>query len=172
MRPRASFCYIKAGTFCRNCITNHYPGLRCTNSGKTESKCSCKQLPESHPLAVHLTSGERIETGMIVCTVGTEAHPLIKAWIAAGKRPIADRPGHESDRHRESLELGRLFACAQRLQWQPSPATAQFAMQQAASWRKILNALCETLQRNHSLFVREACLPPLVITTLWRSFME
>ncbi|HEX5397619.1 MAG TPA: FAD-dependent oxidoreductase, partial [Verrucomicrobiae bacterium] len=28
--------------------------------------------------AVHLTSGERIETGMIVCTVGTETHSLIK----------------------------------------------------------------------------------------------
>ena len=29
--------------------------------------------------SVHLTSGERIETGMIVCTVGTETHPLIKS---------------------------------------------------------------------------------------------
>jgi len=29
-------------------------------------------------IAVHLTSDERIETGMIVCTVGTETHPLIK----------------------------------------------------------------------------------------------
>ena len=28
---------------------------------------------------VHLSSGEQIETGMIVCTVGTETHPLIKS---------------------------------------------------------------------------------------------
>ena len=33
---------------------------------------------EATSVAVHLTSGERIETGMIVCTVGTETHPLIK----------------------------------------------------------------------------------------------
>jgi len=30
-------------------------------------------------VAVQLTSGERIETGMIVCTVGTKTHPLIKS---------------------------------------------------------------------------------------------
>ena len=33
---------------------------------------------EATSVAVHLTSGEPIETGMIVCTVGTETHPLIK----------------------------------------------------------------------------------------------
>ena len=29
-------------------------------------------------IAVHLTTGERIETGMIVCTVGTQTHPLLR----------------------------------------------------------------------------------------------
>jgi 6-phosphogluconate dehydrogenase len=36
-------------------------------------------VPAGAPVdAVIRTSGERIETGMIVCAVGTETHPLIK----------------------------------------------------------------------------------------------
>jgi NADH:ubiquinone reductase (H+-translocating) len=45
------------------------------NGIKVRLETSAKKVDS---VAVHLNSGEKIETGMIVCTIGTETHSLIK----------------------------------------------------------------------------------------------
>jgi len=84
------------------------------------------------PLAVHLTSGERIETGMIVCTVGTEAHPLIKALgLPLEKGRLPTDPDMKVTGTANLWSLGDCSLVPNAYNGKPSPATAQFAMQQA-----------------------------------------
>ncbi len=91
--------------------------------------------------AVHLTSGERIETGMIVCTVGTETHPLIK-----GLGLTLEKGRLKTDSDMKVQGAGNLWALGDcslipnAYDGRPCPATAQFAVQQARQ-------LAENLER-------------------------
>jgi hypothetical protein len=122
MKLRTLFCCRKASNCCRSCITNRYPKFTLQklrqNGIKVRLETSAKKADS---VAVHLTSGERIETGMIVCTVGTETHPLIKSLglplekgrlktdpdMKVGARPISG--------------ARRLRAGSQRLRWPAMP---------------------------------------------------
>jgi NADH dehydrogenase len=82
--------------------------------------------------AVHLTSGERIEAGMVVCTVGTQTHPLIKDL---GLPLEKGRLKTDADmRVTDSTNLWAVGDCSlvpNAYDGRPCPATAQFAVQQA-----------------------------------------
>jgi NADH dehydrogenase len=83
-------------------------------------------------LAVHLTSGERIETGMIVCTVGTETHPLIKGLgLPLEKGRLKTGPDMKVKGADNLWSLGDCSLVPNAYDGRPCPATAQFAMQQA-----------------------------------------
>lgn len=83
-------------------------------------------------VAVGLASGERIETGMIVCTVGTETHPLIKGLGLPLER---GRLKTDSDMKVTGMAnlwgLGDCSLVANAYDGRQCPATAQFAIQQA-----------------------------------------
>jgi NADH dehydrogenase len=82
--------------------------------------------------AVHLTSGERIETGMIVCTVGTETHPLIKdLGLPLEKGRLKTDPDMKVSGTTNLWSLGDCALVPNAFDGRTSPATAQFAMQQA-----------------------------------------
>lgn len=83
-------------------------------------------------VAVHLTSGERIETGMIVCTVGTETHPLIKdLGLPLEKGRLKTEPDMKVKGTTNLWTLGDCSSVPNAYDGRPSPATAQFAVQQA-----------------------------------------
>jgi NADH dehydrogenase len=96
---------------------------------------------KASPLAVHLTSGERIETGMIVCTVGTETHPLIKSLgLPLEKGRLKTDPDMKVKGADNLWSLGDCSLVPNAHDGKPCPATAQFAMQQARQ-------LAENLER-------------------------
>ena len=83
-------------------------------------------------VAVHLTSGERLETGMIVCTVGTETHPLVKGLgLPLEKGRLKTDPDMKVTGTTNLWSLGDCSLVANAYDGRPCPATAQFAMQQA-----------------------------------------
>jgi NADH:ubiquinone reductase (H+-translocating) len=91
--------------------------------------------------AVHLKSGERIETGMIVCTVGTETHPLIKSLcLPLEKGRLQTDPDMKVGGTTNLWTLGDCALVPNAYDDRPCPATAQFAMQQARQ-------LAENLER-------------------------
>jgi NADH:ubiquinone reductase (H+-translocating) len=82
--------------------------------------------------AVHLTTGERIETGMIVCTVGTETHPLIKRLdLPLEKGRLKTDPDMKVKGVSNLWALGDCSFMPNAYDGRPCPATAQFAMEQA-----------------------------------------
>jgi NADH dehydrogenase len=90
-------------------------------------------------VAVHLTSGERIETGMIVCTVGTETHPLIKSLgLPLEKGRLKTDPDMKVTGTANLWTLGDCSLVPNAYNGRPCPATAQFAMQQARQLAKNL----------------------------------
>jgi NADH dehydrogenase len=92
-------------------------------------------------VAVHLTSGERIETGMIVCTVGTETHPLIKSLgLPLEKGRLKTDPDMKVTGTTNLWTLGDCSLVPNAYNGRSCPATAQFAMQQARQ-------LAENLER-------------------------
>lgn len=83
-------------------------------------------------IAVHLTSGVRIETGMIVCTVGTETHSLIKDLdLPLEKGRLKTDPDMKVSGTTNLWSLGDCALVPNAFDDLPCPATAQFAMQQA-----------------------------------------
>jgi NADH dehydrogenase len=83
-------------------------------------------------ITVHLTSGEQIETGMIVCTVGTETHPLIKGLdLPLEKGRLKTDPDMKVSGISNLWSLGDCSLIPNAYDGKPCPATAQFAMQQA-----------------------------------------
>jgi NADH dehydrogenase len=83
-------------------------------------------------VAVHLNSGERIETGMIVCTVGTETHPLIKGLgLPLEKGRLKTDPDMKVTGSANLWSLGDCAFVPNAHDGQPCPATAQFAVEQA-----------------------------------------
>jgi NADH dehydrogenase len=89
--------------------------------------------------AVHLTSGEKIAAEMIVCTVGTETHPLIKdLGLPLGKGRLKTDPDMKVKGTPNLWTIGDCSLIANAFDGQPCPATAQFAMQQAKQLAKNL----------------------------------
>jgi NADH dehydrogenase len=87
---------------------------------------------EATSVAVHLSSGERIETGMIVCTVGTETPPLIKSLgLPLEKGRLKTDPDMKVKGTTNLWTLGDCSLVPNAYDGRPCPATAQFAMQQA-----------------------------------------
>jgi NADH dehydrogenase len=83
-------------------------------------------------VAVHLTSGEKIETGMIVCTIGTETHPLIKSLgLTLEKGRLKTEPDMKVSGTANLWSLGDCALVPNAYDGKPCPATAQFAVQQA-----------------------------------------
>jgi len=92
-------------------------------------------------VAVHLKSGERIETGMIVCTVGTETHPLIKSLcLPLEKGRLQTDPDMKVGGTANLWALGDCSLVPNAYDDRPCSATAQFAIQQAGQ-------LAENLER-------------------------
>jgi NADH dehydrogenase len=108
------------------------------NGIKVRLETSAKKVDS---VAVHLISGERIETGMIVCTVGTETHPLIKGLgLTLEKGRLKTDPDMKVSGTANLWGLGDCALIPNAYDSRPSPATAQFAVQQARQ-------LAENLQR-------------------------
>jgi NADH:ubiquinone reductase (H+-translocating) len=83
--------------------------------------------------AVHLTSDERIETGLVVCTVGTETHPLIKGLgLPLPKGRLETEPDMRVKATANLWALGDCSLVPNAYDGHPCPATAQFAVEQAA----------------------------------------
>src|ERR1035441_8199408 len=79
-------------------------------------------------VAVYLTSGERIETGMIVCTVGTETHPLIKSLcLPLEKGRLQTGPDMKVMGTTNLWGLGDCSQVPNAYDNEPCPATAPFA---------------------------------------------
>ena len=82
--------------------------------------------------AVQLASGEEIETGMIVCTVGTETHPLIKGLdLPLEKGRLKTDPDMKVSGTANLWALGDCSIVPNAYDGHACPATAQFAVQQA-----------------------------------------
>ncbi len=83
-------------------------------------------------VGVELTGSEQIEAGMIVSTVGTETHPLIKGLgLPLEKGRLKTDPDMKVTGTANLWSLGDCSLVTNAYDDQPSPATAQFAMQQA-----------------------------------------
>jgi NADH dehydrogenase len=94
--------------------------------------------------AVHLTSGEHIETRLIVCTAGTETHPLIKGLdLPLEKGRLKTQPDMKVSGTTNVWALGDCSLVPNAFDGRPSPATAQFAMQQARQLAKNLKRASE-----------------------------
>jgi NADH dehydrogenase len=87
---------------------------------------------EATAVDVQLTSGERIEAGMIVCTVGTATHPLIKdLGLPLEKGRLKTEPDMSVKGARNLWAVGDCALVPNAHDGRPSPTTAQFAIQQA-----------------------------------------
>ena len=82
---------------------------------------------------MELTGGEQIKAGMIVSTVGTETHPLIKGLgLPLERGRLKTDPDMKVMGTANLWSLGDCSLITNAYDDQPSPATAQFAMQQAS----------------------------------------
>jgi NADH dehydrogenase len=96
--------------------------------------------------AVYPVSGERIETGMIVCTAGTQTNPLIKSLrlpLEKG-RLIAD-PDMKVKGTRNLWTLGDCSLVPNAYDGKPCPATAQFALQEARQLAQNLQSVLRNI---------------------------
>jgi NADH dehydrogenase len=99
------------------------------NGIKVRLEMSAKKVDSD---AVYLDSGERIETGMIVCTIGTETHPLIKSLgLTLEKGRLKTDPDMKVSGTANLWSLGDCALVPNSCDGKPCPATAQFAVQQA-----------------------------------------
>jgi NADH dehydrogenase len=97
-------------------------------------------------IAVHLTSGERIETGMIVCTIGTETHPLIKGLgLTLEKGRLKTDPDMKVSGTTNLWALGDCALVPNAYDGRPSPATAQFAVQLARQLAENLKCVSQNV---------------------------
>jgi NADH dehydrogenase len=82
--------------------------------------------------AVYLSSGERIETAMIVCTVGTQTHPLIKSLdLKLEKGRLEADPDMKVRKTDNLWAIGDCASVPNAYDGHPCSATAQLAVQQA-----------------------------------------
>ncbi len=112
------------------------------NGIKVRLETSAKKID---PVAVHLTSGERIETGMIVCTIGTETHPLIKSLgLTLEKGRLKTEPDMKVSGTANLWSLGDCALVPNSYDGKPCPATAQFAVQQARQLAENLKCVSQS----------------------------
>jgi NADH dehydrogenase len=84
------------------------------------------------PAAVHLTSGELIETKTIVCTIGNEPHPLIKnSGLPLEKGRLQCDSAAKVMGTTNLWAIGDCALLPNDYDGKPCPPTAQFAIQQA-----------------------------------------
>ncbi len=96
------------------------------------------------PVAVHLTSGELIESKTIICTIGTETHPLIKELgLPLEKGRLKCAPDSRVEGTTNLWGIGDCALLSNIYDGKPCPPTAQFAIQQA---RQLAENLKRTLQ--------------------------
>lgn len=82
--------------------------------------------------AVVLSSGEQIETEIVVSTIGTETSPVIKELgLPLTKGRLATGPDMKVEGTRNVWALGDCSLVPNAYDGRPCPPTAQFAMQQA-----------------------------------------
>lgn len=92
---------------------------------------------EVTPTAVKLSSGESIAAGMVVCTIGTDTQPMIKALgLPLEKGRLPTEPDMRVTGTENLWALGDCALIPNGFDQHPSPATAQFAMQQAMQLAK------------------------------------
>jgi NADH dehydrogenase len=92
-------------------------------------------------VSVHLSSGERIGSGMVVSTIGTQPHPLIKGLgLALKKGRLRTHPDMKVKGTANLWGIGDCAFIPNADDGRPCPATAQFAVRQAAQ-------LAENLRR-------------------------
>jgi NADH:ubiquinone reductase (H+-translocating) len=83
-------------------------------------------------MAVHLSTNEWIETSMIVCTVGTATHPLIRRLnLPLEKGRLKADSDMKVTGTANLWTLGDCCFVPNAFNGRPCPATAQFAVQQA-----------------------------------------
>ncbi|HWA10556.1 MAG TPA: FAD-dependent oxidoreductase [Opitutaceae bacterium] len=89
--------------------------------------------------SVELSSGEEIATGMVVCTVGTDTAPLIKALkLPLTKGRLPTDPDMRVSGTRNLWAIGDCALIPNAQTGATCPATAQFAVQQAGQLAKNL----------------------------------
>ncbi len=94
---------------------------------------------EATATAVRLTSGEPIEAGIIVCTVGTITHPLIKSLrLPLERGRLKTGPDMKVEGTTNLWTIGDCSLVPNAYDGAPSPPTAQFAIQQARQLAKNL----------------------------------
>jgi NADH dehydrogenase len=82
--------------------------------------------------AVQLSSGDEIEAGLVVCTIGTDTQPLITALgLTLVKGRLKTDPDMRVTGTDNLWAIGDCALIPNAHDGQPSPATAQFAEQQA-----------------------------------------
>jgi NADH dehydrogenase len=95
--------------------------------------------------AVQLSSGKRIETGMVVCTVGTETRPLIKdLGLQLEKGGLKTYPNMKVTGTVNLWAIGDCAFIPNAHDGQPCPATAQFAVQQARQLARNLSHVTDS----------------------------
>ncbi len=96
--------------------------------------------------AVHLTSGDKIETAMVVSTVGTHGHPLIKDLkLRMEKGRLITGPDMQVEGTENLWAIGDCALIPNAHDGHPCPATAQFATQQARQLAKNLRSISDGL---------------------------
>ncbi|HEY4416152.1 MAG TPA: FAD-dependent oxidoreductase [Verrucomicrobiae bacterium] len=99
------------------------------NGIKVHLETTAKKIGAS---AVQLGSGQEIETGMVVSTIGTETHPLIQALnLPLEKGRLLTGPDLKVPGTTNLWGLGDCALIPNAFDGKDCPATAQFAMQQA-----------------------------------------
>ena len=94
---------------------------------------------EVTPTAVKLSTGESIAAGMVVCTIGTETQPMIKALgLPLEKGRLPTDPDMRVTGTDDLWAVGDCALITNAFDRRPSPATAQFANQQAMQLAKNL----------------------------------
>ncbi|HWL50880.1 MAG TPA: FAD-dependent oxidoreductase [Chthoniobacteraceae bacterium] len=102
------------------------------------------EAKEVTPTSVTLASGEVIETGMIICTVGTQTHPLVTSLdLPLERGRLKTDPDMKVSGADHLWALGDCALIANAYNDRPSPSTAQFAVQQAAQLAANLARFCE-----------------------------
>ena len=92
---------------------------------------------EVTPTAVELASGEVIDAGIVVCTIGTETQPMIKGLgLALEKGRLKTDPDMRVSETKNIWAIGDCAFVPNAYNNHPSPATGQFALQQAMQLAK------------------------------------
>jgi NADH dehydrogenase len=97
--------------------------------------------------AVHLASGDTIDTAMIVSTVGTHCHPLIRDLkLRMEKGRLVTGPDMKVMGAANLWALGDCALMPNAFDGRPCPATAQFATQQARQLAKNIRSESDGLE--------------------------